>query len=402
MSLCINPVCPQPHHSGNRDRFCKSCGSPLELLGRYRVISLLSEKNGFSKVYAADEQSTPKILKVLDQQFSHDAEAVEIFCQEASLLECLNNPDIPPFAGYFQYQTRNGLILHCIVMDKIDQPQLDGWLQQQNGLISPAASVEWLKQFIPINVVNGSQTDVSLPHSSKDTEKLPLTALFSAFIVALSLLGLTAWATLLPQFSNLSKSTQSPQRKGMVDYFGYQEGRDSQGKVAKFNIAVLSVKYKWLAGSNFQLKYNQKTISIDVLNLQLEQGGIQQIMTEPNEIIAVGMASCGGNPAVQERKALERSQQIKGLATRLFSNTPSVQGYRLLNLGQFQGVNCEDNQNLTAYQGTVMIIGVKEASAGVILDEALRDRLENKPFADFKLEDYSLGSVKDFTTIAGE
>ncbi|WP_415857479.1 4-Cys prefix domain-containing protein [Nodularia spumigena] len=44
MSLCINPACPQPYHPDNQDRFCKSCGSPLELLGRYRVINLLSDK----------------------------------------------------------------------------------------------------------------------------------------------------------------------------------------------------------------------------------------------------------------------------------------------------------------------------------------------------------------------
>jgi hypothetical protein len=42
---------------------------------------------------------------------------------------------------------------------------------------------------------------------------------------------------------------------------------------------------------------------------------------------------------------------------------------------------------------------VRKQSEGVILDEALRDRLEKKPFADFKLEDYSLGSLDKFKTI---
>ncbi|MEA5580424.1 4-Cys prefix domain-containing protein [Nodularia harveyana UHCC-0300] len=401
MSLCINPVCPQPDYPDSQDRFCKSCGSPLELLGRYRVISLLSDQNGFSKVYAADEQNTPKILKVLNQELSKDAEAIEMFCQEASLLEYLNHQDIPQFLGYFQYQTRNGLILHCIMMEKIDQPQLNAWLQQQNALISPAASVDWLKQFIPKNVVNTSQTHVSFLHAPKNAEKVPLISLFTALLAALGLLSLTALATLSPQFISWSTSTQSPQKKGNVDYFSYQEGRDSQGKVAQFNVAVLSVKYKWLAGSNFQIKYRDQIISLEVLKLKLDQAGIQQIMAEPSEIIAVGMAGCG-NPAVEQRLALERSRQIQGLASRLFSNTPSVEGYRLLNLGQFQRSNCQENQNITAYQGSVMIIGVKEAAAGVILDEALRDRLENKPFADFKLQDYSLGSVKDFITIVSD
>ncbi|MBE9198740.1 MULTISPECIES: 4-Cys prefix domain-containing protein [unclassified Nodularia (in: cyanobacteria)] len=401
MSLCINPACPQPHYPDNQDRFCKSCGSPLELLGCYRVISLLSDQNGFSKVYAANEQNTPKILKVLNQELSNDAEAVELFCQEASLLEHLNHPDVPPFEGYFQYQTRNNLVLHCIVMEKIDQPHLDDWLHQQHRLISPAESVDWLKQLIPVNVGTSSQTNVTFSTSAKHSEKVPLTALFTALLVSIALLSLTAFATLSPKFATLATSTQSPQRKGTVDYFPYEVGMDSQGKIAQFNIAVLSVKYKWLAGSNFQVQYHDQIISLDVLKLKLEQGGIQQIMAEPREIISVGMAVCGDNPDVQPGIALERAQQVQRLATQLFSNTSSVQGYRLLNLGQFSGSNCQENQDLTAYQGSVMIIGVKPESSDVIIDEALRDRLENKPFADFNLKNYSLGSGESFKTILG-
>ncbi len=399
MSLCINPVCPQPYHPDNQDRFCKSCGSPLELLGRYRVVSLLSDKNGFSKVYVVNEQNTQKILKVLNEELSKDAQAVELFCQEASLLEYLNHPDIPKFAGYFQYQTRNGIILHCMVMEKIDQPHLDVWLKQQHSFVSQSQAVDWLKQFIPANVVSRSKTNMTLPASVKHSEKVPLIALFTALLVSFGLLSLIALATRLPQFATLASSTQSPQRKATVDYFSYEEGMDSQGKIAQFNIAVLSLEYKWLPGSNFQLQYNDQIISIDVLKLKLEQAGIQQIMAEPREIISVGMAACGGNPAVQQRKALERAQQVQRLAKNLFSTTPSVQNYRLLNLGQFQGGNCQENQDLTRYQRSVIIIGVKPESEGVVIDEALRDRLENKPFADFKLNDYSLGSVKDFITI---
>ncbi|MBE9052892.1 protein kinase [Nostocales cyanobacterium LEGE 11386] len=406
MSLCINPVCPQPYHPNEQDRFCKSCGSQLELLGRYRVISLLSDKNGFSKVYEAYAQDTPKILKVLNEEISHDAQAVELFCQEASLLEHLNHPHIPIFEGYFQYQTRNNLVLHCIVMEKSDQPNLEEWLKQHDSLMSQAQVVDWLKKLVKqqtgtatANVVNSSQTHVNLPKPAKQSETVPLPALFAALLVSLGLLSLTALATRSPQFAFLAASTQSPQRKGTIDYFPYEAGQDSQGRIAQFNIAVLSIDYKWLVGSNFQIKYHDKVISLDVLKLKLEQESIQTIMEDPSEIISVGMATCEGNKASAERIALERSQQIQRLAKRLFSNTPSVQGYRLLNLGQFQRNNCLANQDLTAYQNSVIIIGVKKQSDNVILDEALRDRLKNKPFADFKLKDYSLGSADSFATI---
>ncbi|MEH2109155.1 serine/threonine-protein kinase [Nostoc sp.] len=572
MSLCINPVCPKPNHPNNhQNRFCQSCGSHLELLGRYRVMCLLSDKTGFSKVYEAYEQDTPKILKILKEDLSGDAKAVELFQQEVTVLGQLKHPGIPKEDSYFQYQTRNGLVLHCIAMEKIDGYNLEKWLQQQNSPISQEQAIDWLRQFIEIldvvhskqylhrdikpsnimiksplekdwgnlvlidfgtaseitktyqdqlndsdkmtalmssgysapeqmngqavaqsdffalgrtfiflltgnhpldmydvqhnllswqnhaihisplllnlidwltaldiekrpantqeilhslkeietqltksNSININPLEVSqlepLPQPiqpinndllppQKQPEKVPLLAFFAALLVVLGLLSIVALTTRKSESSEMSSYRQYPEKKGNINYFAYREGRDSQGRIAEFNIAVLSLEYKWLLGSNFQIKYNDEIISIDLLKLNLEQEGIDKIMEAPSEIISVGTASCKGDTAVQEGVALERSKQIQLLVKNLFINTPSVKGYRLLNLGQFQRGNCQVNQDLTTYQRSVIIIGVKKESAGVILDEALRNRLEKKPFADFKLEDYSLGSAQKFKTI---
>lgn len=566
MSLCINPVCSQPNHSDNdENRFCQSCGSQLELLGRYRVLRLLSDKTGFGKVYQAYEQDKPKILKVLKAELSQDAKAVELFQHEVTVLKQLSHPGIPQVDGYFQYQTRNGLILHCFVMEQIEGPNLEQWLkQQENRPISQAQAIAWLKQLATIlDLVHGKQylhrdikpsnimirpngqlvlidfgtarqitttylaqlhngegsmtaimssgyspleqmkgqavpqsdffalgrtfvflltgkhpldmydiqrnvlhwrnhtTDISplfldlidwlmapeiaqrpvdaqeilqrlaqiesqligattatvnvvgspktqqfpstttktvLPQK-QEAEKMPLLAIFLALLVSIGILCLVALGTRSPKFAGSPTYGQAPEKKGKVDYFPYEQGKDSQGRVAEFNIAVLSVEYKWLLGSNYQIKYNDKIINVDLLKSNLEQEGIQKIMENPSEIISVGTASCEGDVAVEERRALERSQQIQLLVKKLFRNTSSVKGYRLLNLGQFRGNNCQANQDSTAYQRSIIIIGVKTQSEGVILDEALRDRLEKKPFADFKLEDYSLGAADKFKTI---
>lgn len=572
MSLCINPTCPQPNHPDNdENRFCQSCGSQLELLGRYRVMRLLSDKTGFGKVYEAYEQDTPKIVKVLKEELSSDAKAVELFQKEAAVLGQLDHPGIPNEDSYFQYQTRMGLVLHCIAMEKIEGPNLEAWLkQQQNRPISQDQAIAWLKQLAEIlRLVHGKQylhrdikpsnimiradgqlvlidfgtarevtrtylakvssgaggitaimssgytapeqmnglavpqsdffalgrtfvflltghhpldlydayhnmldwrnhaTHVSplllnfidwlmarevsqrpanaqeilrrlaeieqqlrgstvatvnvvgslntqqlpppntttlppqpgLPPQHKQPEKVPLLSLFAALLVVLGFLGVVALATRTPQFASIPNYGQAPQRKGKVDYFPYEEGRDSQGRIAEFNIAVLSVEYKWLLGSDFQVKYNDQIINIDALRSNLEQEGIHRIMQNPTEIISVGTASCEGAVEGEERRAFERSKQIQLLGKKIFSNTPSVKGYRLLNLGQFRRSDCQANQDLTAYQRSIIIIGVRKQSEGVILDEALRDRLEKKPFADFKLEDYSLGSLDKFKTI---
>ncbi|GAX40514.1 serine/threonine protein kinase [Tolypothrix sp. NIES-4075] len=568
MSFCINPVCPKPNHPDNdENRFCQSCGSQLELLKRYRVLRLVSDKTGFGKVYEAYEQDTPKILKLLKEDLSTDAKAVELFQQEAAVLGHLNHPGIPKVDGYFQYQTRNGLLLHCIVMEKIEGPNLEQWLrQQQNRPISQEQAINWLRQLLEIlalvhakqylhrdikpsnimirpdgqlvlidfgtareltrtylakvssggggitaimssgysapeqinaqavpqsdffalgrtfvflltgyhplemydshdNVLHwrnhamqissllltlidslmvrdvnqrpataqdiikrleaieqqltgtiatvnivGSPKTAQLPQLTttippqkqpeKQPEKVPLLALFAALLVSLGLLGLVALATRSSKLASLPEDYgQAPERKGKVDYFPYEEGKDSQGRVAEFNVAVLSVEYKWQLGSNYQVKYNNELINLDSLKSNLEEEGIQRIMENPSEIISVGTASCEGNVEVEEKRAFERSQQLQLLVKKIFRKTRSVQGYRLLNMGQFQRSDCQANQDSTAYQRSIIIIGVKKRSEGVILDEALRNRLEEKPFADFKLEDYSLGSEKRFKTI---
>ncbi|MFM5886871.1 MAG: protein kinase domain-containing protein [Dolichospermum sp.] len=545
MSLCINPVCSQPNHPDNdENRFCQSCGSQLELIGRYRVLRLLSDQTGFGKIYEAYQQDRPKILKVLKQELTNDPKAVSLFQQEFNVLKQLNHPGIPAAEDYFPYQTRNNLILHCLIMEKIAGPNLEEWLkQQQNRPISEVQAIAWLKQLLeiialvhnqkylhrdikPSNIMirpdgqlvlidfgtareitktylvnGGGITAISssgyspleqmrgqaIPQSdffalgrtfvflltgyqpgelydhnlnilkwqhhanhispllldlidwlmstqvnqrpsntqeiykklaeieyqiSRNTsatvnilpqeppEKLPLLSWFVALIVSLLLLWWVALGFRDHKFVALPADYgQAPVKKGKVDYFPYAEGKDSQGRIAEFNIAVLSVEYKWQLGSTYQIKYNDQTMTIDSLKSNLEQEGIQKIMENPSEIISVGTASCEGNITAEQSRALERSQQIQLLVKKIFSNTPSVKGYRLLNLGQFQRKDCQVNQDSTAYQRSIIIIGVKKQAEGVILDEALRDRLEKKPFADFKLEDYSLGSPDKFKTI---
>ncbi|TAE60115.1 MAG: serine/threonine protein kinase [Nostocales cyanobacterium] len=568
MALCINPVCPENNHPDNdENRFCQSCGSQLELLGRYRVLRLLSDKTGFGKVYEAYQQDTPKILKVLKEELTNDSKAVSLFQQEVDVLAKLNHPGIPKTEGYFQYQTRLGLNLHCMIMEKIEGPNLEQWLQQQqNRPISEGQAIAWLQQLAeilllvhnqqylhrdikPSNIMirpdgqlvlidfgtarevtqtyianNGGMTSISssgyspreqmngqaLPQSDffalgrtfvflltgcqpsqlydahldilkwrhlanhvsislldfvdwlmfnevskrprnareildklaelenttvgittgttgktvnvvggfntkiinqttaketvkkpdKQPEKMPLLALLLALLASLFLLWTVALANRKQEFTVVPADYgQVPEKKGQVDYFPYEEGTDSQGKVAEFNIAVLSVEYKWQLGSTFQIKHNDEIINLESLQSRLEAEGIQKIMENPSEIISVGTASCEGNINAEQSRALERSKQIQLLAKKLFNNTSSVQGYRLLNLGQFQGEDCQASQDSTAYQRSIIIIGVKKQDEGVILDEALKNRLEKKPFADFKLRDYSLGGADKFKTI---
>ncbi|HEY9875843.1 MAG TPA: protein kinase [Candidatus Obscuribacterales bacterium] len=588
MSLCINPSCPRPDLPANdRSRFCQSCGSDLLLENRYRVTRLLSDNNGFSKVYEVNELDTPKILKVLKGNLNANSTAIELFQQEGAVLRQVNNPGIPQVEECFSFQTRDGLVLQCIVMEKVDGANLEEWMNSRdNQAIAQQQAIAWLKQLAqnlhlvhcqqyfhwnikPSNIILHSPltpryqgentatfspaiqrqqgetltlidfgtarelTYISLSRLSAKDDITPVVspgytppeqvsnqpvpqsdffALGRTFVFLLtgqhpltfydadndvlvwrshapnispmladfidwlmarrpddrpintlvilqrieelerelchvpdeSPLGVVAvvllafWASLtrfrpLAWIEYITSSalrlavfiivlitipgvlavvtpkvicslgvssdacpTQKPQKIADVDYFPPEKGTDSQGRTAEFEIAVLSREYEWKLGSPYLIESNGEVIKTSDLQSKLEQEGIQSRLNTPTDIISVGTASCEGSLETEQLRAFERAKNIQLLAKNLFSDLPSVKDYHLLNLGKFKDCNSNSNPSLTSYQRSLIIIGVSKKTDGVLLDEALYDRLKKKPFGDFKLEDYSLGSQESF------
>ncbi len=148
---CINPDCSQPDHPSNNNsntRYCQSCGSELLLNGKYRVSRLLSDTTGFGVVYEAFEGFTAKILKVLQEKWNNDPKAVELFKREYDVLLELSRQNVtgvPRADTYFQYSTREGKILHCLVMEKVEGINLEQWLKQYDKL-SQKRAFKWLRE----------------------------------------------------------------------------------------------------------------------------------------------------------------------------------------------------------------------------------------------------------------
>ncbi|MFN6275813.1 MAG: protein kinase domain-containing protein [Microcystis sp.] len=148
---CINPDCSQPDHPSNNNsntRYCQSCGSELLLNGQYRVSRLLSDTTGFGVVYEAFEGFTAKILKVLQERWNNDPKAVELFKREYDVLLELSRQNVtgvPRADTYFQYSTREGKILHCLVMEKVEGINLEQWLKQYDKL-SQKRALKWLRE----------------------------------------------------------------------------------------------------------------------------------------------------------------------------------------------------------------------------------------------------------------
>ncbi|AKV67221.1 serine/threonine-protein kinase [Microcystis panniformis] len=148
---CINPNCYQPGHPSNNNsntRYCQSCGSQLLLNGKYRVSRLLSDTTGFGIVYEAFEGFTAKILKVLQEKWNNEPKAVELFKREYDVLLELSRQNVtgvPRADAYFQYSTREGKILHCLVMEKVEGIDLEQWLNQYDKL-SQKRAFKWLRE----------------------------------------------------------------------------------------------------------------------------------------------------------------------------------------------------------------------------------------------------------------
>ena len=146
MSLCINPQCQESHNSDTL-LFCKGCGSELLIDGRYRTQSLLGQ-GGFGQTYEVlDFHSRPKVLKVLTD---NNPKYVELFRQEARVLEMMNHPGVPQLDidGYFTYYPQDREEpLYCIVMEKIEGLNLEEYLAKRgNKPIFHKRALRWLAE----------------------------------------------------------------------------------------------------------------------------------------------------------------------------------------------------------------------------------------------------------------
>ncbi len=144
MSFCVNPQCQKPDNSST-NLFCQNCGSELLIDGRYRVLELLGQ-GGFSLTYhVLDLDSRPKVLKVL---MDNHPKYVELFQQEAQVLEKMDHPGIPKLDldGYFTYLPKDREEpMHCIAMEKIEGLNLEEYLKKRgNRPIQQKRVLRWL------------------------------------------------------------------------------------------------------------------------------------------------------------------------------------------------------------------------------------------------------------------
>ncbi|WP_373530435.1 serine/threonine protein kinase [Nostoc sp.] len=149
---CINPDCQRPYPQPWGNKFCNSCGAPLQLLDRYVPLQPLGS-GGFAQIYTVwDEKTqTEKVLKVLVEV---SPKALELFTQEAAVLCSLQHPGVPIVEadGYFHINlfSPKPHQLPCLIMEKINGRTLEEILKKYPQGCPEDLVLNWFAQAIQI------------------------------------------------------------------------------------------------------------------------------------------------------------------------------------------------------------------------------------------------------------
>jgi eukaryotic-like serine/threonine-protein kinase len=161
----------------------------------------------------------------------------------------------------------------------------------------------------------------------------------------------------------------------------------------------LSDRYEWEANSvdRVRLKGENKSVPISILKDQLLKAGegqIAKVMENPSKIISIGTASCDGEITKdEESRAMARAKIIQ---TKIVEQIFIIKDRPLLNLGQYKKDNCTRDLTGNSFQRRLIIVGMRKDTPGLMVKEAVYLRL-GKTMKDFKLDDYSLGTIDKFS-----
>jgi predicted Ser/Thr protein kinase len=149
---CINPDCSRPYPQPGGNKFCNSCGARLCLGDRYIPLKRLGS-GGFAAIYTVWDlqKQTERVLKVLVET---SPKALQLFEQEAAVLQRLKHPGVPGVESdsYFlaDLGSAREQLLPCLVMEKIYGRTLEDVMAEYPQGCPEALVRDWLYQAVEI------------------------------------------------------------------------------------------------------------------------------------------------------------------------------------------------------------------------------------------------------------
>jgi hypothetical protein len=154
------------------------------------------------------------------------------------------------------------------------------------------------------------------------------------------------------------------------------EGRDTAGRQAAFDIAVLPSDLTWARKSASDLEQSGGVIAQGDVPARVFSPELRAGLERSQAYMAVGLASQEGRQQEETERAARRSETAAGwLASVVAAERPIF----TLNLGQFKGgCKVEGAISGTAWQRPVIVVGIRPADAEVKLDEAFANAMSGK------------------------
>jgi hypothetical protein len=154
------------------------------------------------------------------------------------------------------------------------------------------------------------------------------------------------------------------------------EGKDSAGKHAAFDVAVLPSDLSWVRRSASELSKAGTTIPESEAAQRIFTPELREGLGRSTGLIAVGLASQEGQVEEEAQRAARRATAAAGWVKAVFDEKTPIW---TLNLGQFRGT-CKATTEATdtGWQRPLIIVGIKSQDAGVNLGEAFADAISGK------------------------
>jgi hypothetical protein len=162
------------------------------------------------------------------------------------------------------------------------------------------------------------------------------------------------------------------------------EGKDRKGKVATFEINILSQEFNWAYESATLVELNG--VPVDVVK-HFQSAGLQYRFGRSLSIIAVGTASEEGTQDEEEKRAEKRAKQLVVWIRETLQAPLEI--YKL-NLGHYKPSGQSSvNHGASAWQRSIVVIGVVEKDEEVNVEEALYSALMKKAYPPITPRSYS-------------
>lgn len=164
---------------------------------------------------------------------------------------------------------------------------------------------------------------------------------------------------------------------------------EDQPDSGELGVLVLSDEYSWVYGSETRVHLVGEPVVFPEVVLQSD--GVTSLLDRAQEIVAVGTASCEGNPTREIERAYDRGIALRGWVNTSWRRNASpgdARDLHVLNLGRYVGACPRDDGARSHHQRRVILIAITRTPE-VDLERCLCEVFRRTPDLAHLVDEYS-------------